>query len=121
MMRKGKSILSFSCLFFSVCILFLSCSSEREYLSTDRYEEEETVQVGFHIAFDELSDTRTVTRAGRDGYDNGMETDFENYINFENQDFRILFSIKIINIFLLFSWKVLCLWAMPVIVQSIMM
>lgn len=94
MMRKGKSILSFSCLFFSVCILFLSCSSEREYLSTDRYEEEETVQVGFHIAFDELSDTRTVTRAGRDGYDNGMETDFENYINFENQDFRILFFDK---------------------------
>ena len=95
MMRKGKSILLLSCLFFSFCILFFSCSSEREYLSTDWQEEEgEAMQVSFHIAFDELSDARAVTRVDRDGYDSGMETDFENYIDFENQNFSILFFDK---------------------------
>ena len=94
-MRKGKSILLLSCLFFSFCILFFSCSSEREYLSTDWQEEEgEAMQVSFHIAFDELSDARAVTRVDRDGYDSGMETDFENYIDFENQNFSILFFDK---------------------------
>ena len=50
------------------------------------------MQVSFHIAFDELSDARAVTRVDRDGYDSGMETDFENYIDFENQ--KISLSIR---------------------------
>lgn len=85
-MRNGNSIRVFLYFFLFSCIFF-SCSSEKDSILVDSWEEEDGVQVGFHIAFEEIPDTR----APEGDYDNGMGSDFENYIDFANTNFRILF------------------------------
>ena len=51
-MRNGNSIRVFLYFFLFSCIFF-SCSSEKDSILVDSWEEEDGVQVGFHIAFEE--------------------------------------------------------------------
>lgn len=88
-MGKGRTILRYAMrgIVLPAAVLMVSCGREcaqEQYTSEDPTQ----VRVGFRIALGEPDATRA-TPAG--DYDDGTGVDFENYIDVEHKNYRILF------------------------------